>query len=78
MSEPCKPTGSRKFRGYVLALIVCLVGYLASLYVGHVGQLEPNALFTNLSAFFGVVTPVYGSFAGANAAVHIAGKDPTG
>ena len=77
MSEPCKPTGSRKLRVTLAAMSLITAGFVGILALCGVSEdIKPNDLMPNYTTFVGGVIAALGVFAGSNAAVHIKGKDP--
>ena len=78
MTEPCKPTGSRKLRVTLSAMLLITVGYGGTLYLTHLSGVEPASFAANYLTFVGAIFGALGAFVGTNAAVHIKGKDPQG
>jgi hypothetical protein len=76
MSETSdKPTGSRKLRATVIAMVLIALGYGATLWLAYLSKVEPSSFAANYLTFVGAIAGALGLFVTGNSAVHVLGKD---
>ena len=68
--------GGRKLKMTMLAMALITAGFMGTLTLCKLGNVNPNDLLANYTAFSGAIIAALAAFVGSNAFVHAKGKDP--